>query len=69
MIPSIGLMIGSYIFVRVLEIITRPANGRHAAARGFIILFGILSMIATVFICLDLFFGSLKTAGVPGLLP
>jgi hypothetical protein len=65
MIPEIGIMVAGYIFVRVLDMITQPIGDRPAWAVKMVMFFGALSMLATIFISLDLLLGSHST-NVPG---
>jgi hypothetical protein len=56
MIPEIGLMVGSYIFARLLGLILKSPNSYSSMfARGIVVVFSLLSMIVTAFICVDLF--------------
>lgn len=55
MIPDIGLMIGAYIVLRCVEIMTKPAscffNGNAAAVTKILSFF---TMVATMILCLML---------------
>ena len=60
MIPEIGLMIGGYIFARLLSLATR--SGENVAVK----IFALLGMLGAVGICMDLLFRS-GTSSVPKL--
>jgi len=61
MIPAIGIMIGTYIFTRLLALMVQPNTFYSSSGtRVAIILFGILSMVVTAFVCLFLIFTNSK---------
>lgn len=64
MIPEIGLMIGAYIFTRMLSFTTRKGERKE---HPVVFLFSVLAMIGTVFICLDLLLGSRSRTPIPGI--
>lgn len=56
MIPEIGLMMGAYIFTRLLSLVTREGERAESLV---VRVFAVLGMVGTVFISLDLLIRSL----------
>ena len=54
MIPEIGVMVGAYIFTRMLSFMMREDAHRESTA---VKVFALLTMIVTVFVVLDLLLG------------
>ena len=55
MIAEIGLMIGAYIFTRMLALILKPPEQFASKfARGLVAVFAIITVIITVIVCSDL---------------
>ncbi len=61
MIPSIGLLIGAYTFVRLLSLMTREGE---RAENTWVKIFALLAMIGTVLICIGLVVTSM-TSSIP----
>ena len=61
MLADIGLMVGSYIFVRMLSAVMRKDESVVTKV------FAVVSMLITVFVCLDLFMRGLTAPSVPTL--
>lgn len=61
MLVDIGLMVGSYIFVRMLSLSMRKGESNVTKV------FAVLSMLVTVFVCLDLFTRGLTAPSIPTL--
>jgi len=57
MLPTIGVMIGFYIFTRMIEILM--VKNQYTAVR----IFAILTMLVTFFSVMDLFFSG-RSAGI-----
>ena len=69
MIPEIGVMIGAYIFVRMLSLILRTKEGSENPA---VRIFAVLAIALTALICTDLLTrgsGPGATSGIGALLP
>lgn len=49
MIPLLSLMIGAYIFTRMIELIVKKKELKHDFYRGMIECFAILTILITIF--------------------